>query len=149
MDWVAIVSLIAAVSSAAAAVFGVAHAARTFRRNAELQAFLVLTDRYESIMNELPPSARASFDWPDDVDPDMAIRMRYLNLCSEEYYLKERELLSERVWGIWEREMCFTLSAPPYVSAWEACSEHFASYPEFSAFVSDAQSRGATRRQQT
>jgi hypothetical protein len=70
VHWAAGISIVAAVASAAAAVAAVWIALRTFRRSAELQAFLVLTDRYEKIMNELPPSARTSDVWTEDVDGD-------------------------------------------------------------------------------
>ena len=72
MDLSTGISLVAAVASAAAAMAAVWLASRTFRRSAELQAFLSLTERYEAIMNELPADARASRDWGPDVDKDLA-----------------------------------------------------------------------------
>lgn len=114
-------------------------AAWTFRQGAELNAFLVLTERYENIMNELPHEARLAREWKPEVDQDFSIRLRYLNLCSEEYYLKKRWLLSGRVWGIWKAEMAATLATPPYRDAWRQLRPQFSSYPEFSEFVDDCQ----------
>ena len=103
----------AAVLSAGAAVAAVWHAARTFRRSAELQAFLTLTDRYEAIMSGIPARARVADDWTDDVDADLSLRLRYLNLCSEELYLRDCGLLSNVVWDIWEADMRSTLASAP------------------------------------
>ena len=71
------------------------------------------------------------------------MRLRYLNLCSEEFYLKEQRLLSAAVWGIWECEMRSTVASPPYIRAWSTLARQFESYPEFSAFVLESQSTAA------
>jgi hypothetical protein len=130
---------IAAILSAAAALAAVVHAATTFRRNAELQAFLVLTGRYEDIMEAFPVSARTLDEWPSGTDADLSLRLRYLNLCSEEFYLHRRGLLSDRVWKIWEAEMRATLASPAYIEAWAALASRFDSYPEFTSFVFSTQ----------
>jgi len=129
-----------ALASALIALFGLLVAAWSFRQTAELNAFLVFTERYEAIMRELPQNARVASEWGLDVDADFAIRLRYLNLCSEEYYLKKRWLLSKRVWGIWETEMRATLASKPYRDAWQELHLQFTSYPQFSRFVGDCQS---------
>jgi hypothetical protein len=136
MNSLAFVSSSAAIASAAAAAVGVWFAFRSFHRSAELQAFLALTTRYEQIMNEIP--ARLTKDWGEDEDPHLAIRLRYLNLCAEEFCLKEKRLLSATVWGIWEAEMRTTLASPPYARAWPTLSCEFDCYPQFQAFVNDA-----------
>lgn len=68
-----------------------------------------------------------------------AVRLRYLNLCSEEYYLKKRWLLSGRVWRIWEAEMRRALGSQPYRDAWPTPRAQFASYPESSELVAGCQ----------
>ncbi|BBX34844.1 hypothetical protein MMAG44476_34731 [Mycolicibacterium mageritense DSM 44476 = CIP 104973] len=128
-----------ALASAVIALLALAVAAWTFRQGAELNAFLVFTERYEKIMSELPHEARLHPEWNPEVDKDFAIRLRYLNLCSEEFYLKKRCLLSARVWGIWKTEMTSTLASRPYRDAWQQLRPHFSSYPEFSEFVDDCQ----------
>src|SRR5438270_7297671 len=97
MNSLTFVSALAAASSAGAAVAGVWHASRTFHRSAELKAFLAFTDRYEAIMSALPE--RLTSDWSDADDPGFRVRLRYFNLCSEELYLKNRKLLSKKVWS--------------------------------------------------
>ena len=129
-----------ALASALIALLALLVAAWSFRQTAELNAFLVYTERHEAIMRGLPQDARVASDWGPDVDADFAIRLRYLNLCSEEYYLKKRRLLSGRVWGIWEAEMRATLASKPYRDAWQELHLQFTSYPQFSTFVEDCQS---------
>lgn len=94
-------------------------------------------------MSALPHRVRLGGEWSQDIDSDFAVRLRYLNLCSEEFYLRERRLLSKQVWGIWDREMRSTLSSEPYREAWSYLRQQFKSYPEFSEFVDQAQLRAA------
>lgn len=128
-----------ALASAVTGLLALLVAAWTFRQGAELNAFLVFTERYETIMSELPHEMRTADEWPLEVDTDFAVRLRYLNLCSEEYYLKKRWLLSRRVWGIWEAEMRRALGSQPYRDTWPTLRVQFASYPEFSEFVAGCQ----------
>src|SRR5437868_4789703 len=109
MNSLALASSLAAVVSAATAVVAVLRASRAFYRGAELQAFLALTLRYEQIMSTMP-DARLTKDWSEDEDEHRTLRLTYLNLCSEEFYLWKTGLLSSVVWGIWEKEMRSTLA---------------------------------------
>lgn len=132
------------VASAVIALSAVVLAWRTFRQGAELQAFLNLTARYEDIMSELPRRARLEDTWGPNVDPEFEVRLRYLNLCSEEYYLMKKGLLSSRVWDIWEAEIRRALASQPYRDAWEALHSQFGSYPAFSEFVAQCQETTST-----
>lgn len=128
-----------ALASVSIALAGLGVATWTFKQTAELQAFLTLTERYENIMNRLPQSVRSGGAWGPEADPDFEIRLSYLNLCSEEFYLRKRRLLSGRVWGIWEEEIRAILSSRPYREAWKALEGEFESYPDFSQFVTNCQ----------
>ena len=132
-------SSIAAVS-AVTGLLALAWAAWSFRQTSELNAFLTFTERYEAIMNELPHEARATGKWGPETDTDFAIRLRYLNLCSEEFYLWKRRLLSSKVWEIWEEEMKRALASEPYLEAWHHLRPQFDSFAEFSAHVDMIQS---------
>ena len=98
-----------------------------------------MTERYERIVSALPSHARVG-QW-GGADEDFTIRLRYMNLCAEEFYLRERRMLSADVWGIWREEMCATLASPPYADAWLKLESEFASYPEFADFVREAMAR--------
>jgi len=130
--WVGIVSTLIA-------LLALSVAAWSFRQGAELDVFLAFTDRYEKIMSELPKEVRVDSEWGAEVDPHFVVRLQYLNLCSEEFYLRRRHLLSYRVWSIWDAEMRRMLASPPYRDAWLHLRHHFVSYPEFSRFVDESQ----------
>ncbi len=61
--------------------------------------------------------------------------LRYLNLCSEEFHLKESEHLSPEVWGLCKSEMESTLRTPLYVSGWRELKPQLKSYPPFLEYV--------------
>lgn len=132
------------IASAVIALSAVVLTWRTFRQSAELQAFLNLTARYEDIVGELPHEARLEDTWGPDIDSEFAIRLRYLNLCSEEYYLMKKGLLSSRVWEIWEAEIRRALGSRPYQDAWQVLHSQFQSYPAFSEFVAQCQEEKST-----
>ncbi len=97
-------------------------------------------------MSGFPARARVADDWEEELDQDLTLRLRYLNLCSEEFYLKDRKLLSDAVWGIWDAEMRSTLASPPYSRAWPTLAGQFDSYPAFKQFVEAAQRAGGGSR---
>lgn len=131
-DWVGIIS-------AVIALLALLVAAWSFREGAQLQAFLTFTERYETMMSELPQEARIATEWAPGVDAHFVVRLRYLNLCSEQFYLRRRFLLSNGVWRIWDAEMRRTLASLPYREAWSAVRQEFVSYPEFARFVDACQ----------
>ncbi len=65
--------------------------------------------------------------------------LRYLNLCSEEFYLYKKKYLSSHIWRIWEAELKRTLSSPLVLREWAGLREEFRSYPEFLEYVERAQ----------
>jgi hypothetical protein len=100
-------------------------------------------------MNRFPQEAlrarlNLSVEPPEKSDELSLAVLRYLNLCSEEFYLCKQKYLSNHVWGIWEAELKRTLSSPLFVREWEGLREEFRSYPEFLAYVEQAQ-RGCAR----
>jgi len=73
------------------------------------QLFLAYTGRYDKIMQSYPKNIRNArldidADLPDKCEELTQCVLRYLNLCSEEYYLKERGYLNNDIWKIWQSE---------------------------------------------
>ena len=123
---------------------------RIYKRQTNTQIFLEYTKRYNEIMESFPPEARPARLSLEDKMPDQSEGLsisilRYLNLCSEEYYLCERGYLSKELWGIWEDELKRTLNSPLFVREWEGLRNEFLSYPEFLEFVDDVH-RSGTRK---
>ncbi|MGA8408568.1 MAG: hypothetical protein WB680_15440 [Candidatus Acidiferrales bacterium] len=116
-----------------------------YRRQSNAQIFLEYTKRYSDVMNMFPPDGRKArlnlFAEPPAESNNLSLAvLRYLNLCSEEFYLCKKKYLSNHVWKIWEAELKRTLSSPLVVREWAAgLSDEFQSYPEFLKYVEKAQ----------
>ena len=41
--------------------------------------------------------------------------LKYLNLCSEEFYLDKSKYLADQVWKIWEGKIKRTLATPLFI----------------------------------
>ena len=112
------------------------------QRNAQL--FLEFTKRFEEVMQSFPQNA-----WSARLDIEKAPPprskalslgvLRYLNLCSEEFYLCEKGWLHMDIWKIWEDELLRTLQTPLFVREWQHLCREFESYPEFKEYVEEAQ----------
>jgi hypothetical protein len=120
-----------------------------YYRQSNAQVFLEYTKRYSDIMNRFPAEglkARLNLlaKLPEKSDELSLAVLRYLNLCSEEFYLCKQKYLSSRVWGIWEAELKRTLSSPLFVREWAELREEFRSYPEFLEYVDRVQRECST-----
>lgn len=115
-----------------------------YYRQSNAQVFLEYTKRYSEIMNRFPAEGlkarlNLSAKLPEKSDELSLAVLRYLNLCSEEFYLCKQKYLSSHVWGIWEAELKRTLSSPLFVREWAELREEFRSYPEFLEYVDRVQ----------
>ncbi len=80
-----------------------------YRRQATMQVLMKYTERYERILDQFPQDAlEARFDAkvlpPQSPQLTLCV-LKYLNLCSEEYYLRKHGYLAESVWRIWEGDL--------------------------------------------
>jgi hypothetical protein len=126
---------------------------RIYRRQMNAQVFLTYTQRYEAIMSAFPEGAiraRFSFDevLPPSTDQLSLCVLRYLNLCSEEFYLTKTGYLDGKLWNIWADEMKRMMRAPLVRREWPALRSEFESYPAFLGYIegvmAEESSRGAT-----
>lgn len=138
--WVQLGTLISIVFGVATFFWGV----KSYNRQMNAQVFLEYTKRFDEIMQSFPPNAWAARLNSDEAlsESSNAISMsvlRYLNLCSEEYYLCKNNYLSRKVWGIWEAELKRTLRTPLFMREWKKLSDEFQAYPDFRNYVETAQ----------
>jgi hypothetical protein len=145
MSWTLVLNLATFLSSIAA-VAGVIVALRVYRRQVNAQVFVSYTGRYEEIMNAFPTAgrvARLELDSaPPPVSEDLTIAvLRYLNLCSEEYYLCKSGHLERKLWSIWAAELSRMIRSPLMKREWVNLRPEFQSYPEFLMFVDQLQSK--------
>ncbi|MDZ4850382.1 MAG: hypothetical protein SGI77_13940 [Pirellulaceae bacterium] len=147
MNWTDILSTGAQIATAASVLIAAASillAKEMFRKQMNADLFTTFTTRYENIVGAFPPELRFSrFDRPNEAIPlteDVLLGiLRYLNLCSEEFYLWKAGLLDKKIWCIWEDELIKTLRSRTVVAAWHELSPEFSSYPEFVRFVEETQ----------
>jgi hypothetical protein len=99
-------------------------------------------------MDSFPPGCRGTRldsegEPPESCEELTLAVLRYLNLCSEEFYLCRQGYLAKDVWDIWEAELKRTLASPLLRREWKQIKYEFSAYPEFSSFVDLAQDNKA------
>jgi hypothetical protein len=117
------------------------------RKQANIQAFLAYTERFERALQALPAEAcQARFDLGRALPPESealtSAVLRYLNLTLEEFYLWRRGYLDTRLWQIWEQEIQRMLLSPLFRREWPKLVTEFISYKEFVEYVRDVQREG-------
>jgi hypothetical protein len=127
---------------------GIFLAIYVYRRQMNAQLFLEYTRRYEEVMRSFPEDARAcrlhlEGEPPPQSEALTSAVLRYLNLCSEEFYLCRRKYLSNDIWQIWQAELERTLRSPLVRREWQDLSREFDSYGEFSGYVRKVQQTGS------
>ena len=138
---------LATIASILVAALSLLFAVWVYRRQMNAQLFLEYTRRYEQIMESLPPEERsARLDTTGDPPPESTAvttaALRYLNLCSEEFYLWRRGYLAGDIWRIWEAEMERTLRSPLLQREWSKLRSEFSSYSDFARYVDSIQRAG-------
>ena len=140
-------NLVVQIATVVSIVIGIVaffYGVKVYAKQMNAQVFLEYTRRYEDIMKSFPKAAwGARLDsevaLPDPSDELSTCVLRYLNLCSEEYYLFRGKYLSKAVWGIWEREIARTLRVPLLRREWLRLCKEFDAYPEFQSYVNSKQ----------
>lgn len=111
-----------------------------YRKQTNIQIFLEYTKRYENIMDSFPADARFYRMNTEKKLPEESLELtiavlKYLNLCSEEYYLRETGQLSKKIWNIWKEELERTLRSNLVRREWPKIKSEFASYSKFQKYV--------------
>jgi hypothetical protein len=140
-----IVGLIANVVGIVGLIITIVWGVKSYNRQMNTQVFLTYTQRIEQIMDSFPKDA---WDFRLDLEklpkPSLELStsvLKYLNLCSEEYYLWQKKLLASDLWNIWEDELNRTLRSPLFVREWKILAKEFEFYPEFRRYVENIQKK--------
>ncbi len=137
--------LVAQLVGLASVAFSIWLSLKNYRRQKTVEMVMKFSERYEKIMDAFPPDAfRLRFDLENELPPSsdkltLAV-LKYLNLCSEEYFLHKRGYLAKDVWRIWEEELKRTLRSRVIRREWEVLKDEFKSDPAFTRFVAEVQS---------
>ena len=138
--FVGIGSLLATIIAATSVIIGI----RVYKRQMNAQVFIEYTKRYEEVLSSFPKEAQEvrldlTGDPPETSKEITQAVLRYLNLCSEEYYLCDEGYLSKKIWRIWEAELKRTIQSPLLKREWIDLKKEFESYPEFSDYINSIQ----------
>ena len=123
---------------------------RNYRRQLNLQILMKYTERYEHILSQFPENALfARFDSnalpPQSQELTLCV-LKYLNLCSEEFYLWRHKYLANQIWQVWEGDLKRMIASALLKREWLQLREEFLSHKEFLDFVeavhADSLSRG-------
>ncbi|HEU0077543.1 MAG TPA: hypothetical protein VFQ76_07845, partial [Longimicrobiaceae bacterium] len=122
------------------AVFGIPFGILIYRRQMNAQLFITFTQRYEEIMSNFPDDGyKTRFCLVGELPPPSAALttsvLRYLNLCSEEFYLWKNRLIDGKLWRIWQTELERAIRSPLIVREWPELRSEFESYPAFQEYV--------------
>lgn len=123
-----------------AAAISAVYAARNYHRQINTDVVMKYTERYERIMSSFPKEARqARFNLdgePPEPSPDLTeCVLKYLNLCSEEFYLRSKKYISKGAWEIWECDLKCTLRSPLFRREWQTLRREFECHPKFVEYV--------------
>ena len=131
---------IATLVSILVGIFAFFYGVTSYKKQMNAQVFLQYTMRFEDIIKSFPKNAWSARKNSDDKLPKPSEELttsvlRYLNLCSEEFYLYKEKYLSKNIWNIWSNELVRTLRTPLFRREWKDLVNEFESYPEFQEFV--------------
>lgn len=115
LDWIQKGLLVAALITIFVSSYWSAKAIKETQKQAkrqyEFQFFAEYTRRYQDIILHMPDN---------DKDPRWLKYVQlYFDLCSEEFYLHEEGLISNRVWQLWVEGMQDILKRESFRNAWK------------------------------
>src|SRR2546422_9587327 len=106
-------------------VMGIAGAARALGRQLKEQVYLEYTERYRQILGSLPPGALTmefDVDGTREDSPEwqriVVLLNQYFDLCSEEFKLNQRGLVTEEVWSDWLEGISGAMGSPLCQEMW-------------------------------
>jgi hypothetical protein len=146
MEKLQLIGQAATVISVIIAIWTIRENGNMNRRMMNMEVFTRYTERYEQIIKE-SEKVDSSFR----LDPNNQkfaqeakfeiFVISYLNLVSEEYYLKEKGYLDIEVWNIWESEIVRMLNTPLFVNQWQKRNSEFHAFPGFTNWVTAVQKK--------
>jgi hypothetical protein len=111
------------------------------RKQLTIQNFSEYTKRYQEIILKFPEEINEQdFDLKirDDYKQTMRYMRAYFDLCFEEFYLHQRNLIDKKIWGMWKDGMEFAFKKPAFKQAWDIITRDTLYDADFKKFVSNA-----------
>jgi hypothetical protein len=124
---------------------GLINTINNYRRQMNAEIFIKYTERYERILDQFPQDALAArFDaklLPPQSPQLRLCVLKYLNLCSEEYYLMKNGYLAKPLWRIWEGDLKRIIGSPLLQREWSSLRQEFLSHQAFLEYVEQVQTQ--------
>jgi hypothetical protein len=115
---------------------------RGIRDQLWMTTFAEYTRRYSEIMDVLPFEARrpgGSFTLnglqAQERERVLGAMRKYLNLCSEEFYLHAKGRIDRDTWAIWKTGIRDTIRLPCFQGAWTLLRPEYDYFPAFCGFI--------------
>lgn len=147
LQWLEIVQLIISLLMILIFLYGALRGIVVYRRQMNAQLFLAFTKRFDEVMTGFVEGTGGTLDVvsspPPPTDHLRASVVRYLNLCSEEFYLHRRGYLDHDIWTIWEADLKGNLTSPLITREWPGLRDNYVSFREFQSFLDGLQSEDA------
>jgi len=110
------------------------------RRQINAQILMKYTERYEHILDGFPEDALfGRFDSHAPLPPQSTqltiCLLKYLNLCSEEYFLWKNKYLAKAVWVVWEGDLKRIIGSPLLQREWPRLRAEYLSHRDFLEYV--------------
>lgn len=93
--------------------------AKLLNRQQQLAVFTEYTGRYERIVESMPKELM------EDPFGKQTHMMLYFDLCSEEFYLHKKGLLSDEIWEMWIDGMRLTMKVQSYKTSWKSHAQFY------------------------
>jgi hypothetical protein len=133
-----------------ATFLSVAVAIRNVRRQIDAEILMKYAERYEHILDKFPHDALfARFDSralpPQSAQLTLCL-LKYLNLCSEEFYLWKNGYLAKSVWVVWEGDLKRMIASPLVQRSWPLLRGEYLSHLDFIEYVERVQAEHRSSR---
>lgn len=142
-------SLILDIIKTVVAVGGAVAAWYYFKKKSYADTVLKYAERYDKVMDAFPSGTflqrfNSEADFPDHEGKLRLAVLKYLNLCSEEYFLFNQGYIDKSIWNMWKDELERALGSALFKREWEVLKSEFKSDSDFRQFVDDVQSKSRT-----
>jgi len=124
------------------AIFTLARQIYISNQQSKIKTFFIYTQRYQDIMLKLPLTIKSNDflikDLEKDKKDELLVWLRaYFNLCSEEYYLNQKKLVDNNIWGLWESGIQDSLKIIAFRDAWKELKKNGYYDKDFSNYINN------------
>ena len=135
-DWIAIVAGLITL----AGVVVVFLQLRSLNQQTRLQNFGEYTRRYQHIVLNFPEDINSQtflLKGRPDYDNVMRYMRAYYDLCFEEWYMHDKELIEDDFWSVWIDGIKTAVSKPSFQQGWQVMKADTNYGPRFSKFIDE------------